>query len=196
MPRTCNLTLSRWHKVAERLAREYTETIYNAKQALTQTRVFTYLGETQEAALRAESEEWQRRLARAFRVQDAVADIRRALGEANAKNGVNAQLAELDKLNRRLKALTEIIEGQGADMIAIEELRNIPQDYMIERDRFDSTRPSLRVRLLDRDALSRLRQELETVRSRAYALSDEIAERNRATLTLELSEEIAGIAGL
>lgn len=146
--------------------------------------------------MRAESEEWQRRLARAFRVQDAVADIRRALGEANAKNGVNAQLAELDKLNRRLKALTEIIEGQGADMIAIEELRNIPQDYMIERDRFDSTRPSLRVRLLDRDALSRLRQELETVRSRAYALSDEIAERNRATLTLELSEEIAGIAGL
>ncbi|WP_333839766.1 hypothetical protein [Pelomicrobium sp.] len=112
--------------MAERLAREYAETIYNAKQALTQTRVFTYLGETQEAALRAEAEEWQRRLARAFRVQDAVADIRRALGEANAKNGVNAQLAELDKLNLRLKALTEIIEGQGADMIAIEELRNIP----------------------------------------------------------------------
>ncbi|WP_333839764.1 hypothetical protein [Pelomicrobium sp.] len=67
---------------------------------------------------------------------------------------------------------------------------------MIERDRFDSTRPSLRLRLLDNDALSRLRQELETVRSWAYALADEIPERNRATLTLELSEEIAGIAGL
>jgi len=27
MTKKCNLTLSRWHKVAERLSREYTETV-------------------------------------------------------------------------------------------------------------------------------------------------------------------------
>jgi hypothetical protein len=34
------------------------------------------------------------------------------------------------------------------------------------------------------------------VRARAYALADEIAERNKATLALELTGEVAGAAGL
>lgn len=196
MSKTLSLSLSRWHKVAERLAREYTETVYGAKQALTQTRVSACLGESQEKALRSESEEWQKRLAWVFRVQDTLAEIRCALGNANSQNGVSAKLAEFDKLNRRQKVLTELIEGQGADMIAIDELKNIPQDYVADGDRYDSKRPQLRVRMLDREAVAQLKQQLEGVRSRAYALSDEIADLNRATLSIAISEDVASLAGL
>jgi hypothetical protein len=196
MNKTHSLTLSRWHKVAERLSRDYTETVFKAKQALTQTRVAAYVGEDQEQALRDEAEDWTARLERAFRLQDGIAEIRRVLGDANSGAGVTGLLAEFDKLNRRQKVLTEIVEGQGADMIGIGELKNIPQDYVSDGDGYDARRPRLRVRLLDRAGVQALQRELEAVRGRAYALADEIAERNKAMVALELTEEVAIAAGL
>ena len=196
MNKTHTLTLSRWHKVAERLSRDYTETVYKAKQALTQTRVSAYVGESQEEALREQASDWSTRLERAFRLQDGIGDIRRVLGDANAQHGVTALLAEFDKLNRRQKVLTELVEGQAPDMIAISELKHIPADYVADGDNYDRRRPQLRVRMLERAAVIRLREELDAVRARAYALADEIAERNKATLALELTVEVAGAAGL
>ncbi len=122
MNKTHTLTLSRWHKVAERLSREYTETVFKGKQALTQTRVSAYVGDSQEQALREQASDWSARLERAFRLQDGIGDIRRVLGDANAHHGITALLAEFDKLNRRQKVLTELVEGQTPDMIAIDEL--------------------------------------------------------------------------
>jgi hypothetical protein len=196
MTKACKLTLSRWHKVAERLSREYTETVYKAKQALTQTRVSAYVGEGQEQALRDAGTDWKGRLERAFRLQDCVTEIRRTLGDENARAGVTTLLAEFDKLNRRQKVLSEIVEGQAADMIGIGELKNIPQDYVATADGYDQRRPQLRVRMLDRAEVQHFQAELEAVRARAYALADEIAERNKATVSLELTEEVALAAGL
>ncbi len=196
MNKTHTLTLSRWHKVAERLSRDYTETVFKAKQALTQTRVSAYVGESQEEALREQASDWSARLERAFRLQDGIGDIRRVLGDANAQHGVTALLAEFDKLNRRQKVLTELVEGQTPDMIAIGELKHIPADYVADGDNYDRRRPQLRVRMLERAEVIRLREELDAVRARAYALADEIAERNKATLALELTGEMAGAAGL
>jgi hypothetical protein len=196
MNKTHTMTLSRWHKVAERLSREYTETVYKAKQTLTQTRVSAYVGEGQEQALRDEAADWTVRLERAFRLQDGIATIRRALGDENVRAGVTGQLAEFDKLNRRQKVLTEIVEGQASDMIGIGELKNIPGDYVADGDNYDRRRPQLRVRMLERNEVVRLQQELERVRARAYALADEIAERNKAPLALELTGEVALAAGL
>ena len=196
MTKTCKLTLSRWHKVAERLSREYTETVYKAKQALTQTRVSAYVGEGQERELRDAVTDWTGRLERAFRLQDSVAEIRRTVGDENAKTGVTALLAEFDKLNRRQKVLTEIVEGQAADMIGIGDLKNIPQDYVANGDDYDRRRPQLRVRMLDRAQIQKLQQELEAVRARAYSLADEIAERNNAAVSLELTDEVALAVGV
>jgi hypothetical protein len=81
-------------------------------------------------------------------------------------------------------------------MIAIDELKNIPADYVAEGGNYDRHRPQLRVRMLERAEVLRLNMELETVRGRAYALADEIAECNKATLSLELTQEVATAAGL
>lgn len=196
MTKTFTLSLTRWHKVAERLSREYTETVYKAKQVLTQTRVSAYVGQAQEDSLRQEATEWRDRLARAFRLQDGITEIRRVLGDRNAEEGVSSLLAEFDKLNRRQKVLTEIVEGQSADMIGIDELRNMPGDYVADGDNYDRRRPQLRVRLLERAELRRLQEELGAIRSKAYALADAIADRNRATVALELTDEVATAAGL
>ena len=190
------LTLTRWHKVAERLSREYTEAVYAVKQTLTQTRVSTYLGQDQEVSLQLESHNAEERLQRAFRVQDALADVRRVIGDANVHHGVSAKLAEFDKLNRRLKVVTELIEAQSANMVSIEQLKNIPQDYVADGSHYESKRPQLHVRMLGREAIANLKQEFESIRARAYALSDEIANLNRATANVALSKEVATLAGI
>jgi len=196
MSKTCTLTLTRWHKVAERLSREYTESVYAAKQTLSNTKVSSYLGAEQQNALRTAAQDATARLARAFRVQDAVSEARRALGDANVKNGVSPKLAELDKFNRRLKVVTELIEGQSPSMISIDQLANIPADYVADGSSYESKRPLLHVRMLSKDDLDGLRAEFEAIRAQSYALSDEIADLNKATLTLSVSLEVAKLAGI
>ena len=190
------LTLSRWHKIAERLSREYTETVYACRLTLNQTKVSAYLGSSQEKELRGQSTMSLERLNKAFFIQDCLAQIRQALGDAIVHHGISAKLAEFDKLNRRVKVLTEIIEGQKADMIGIDELHKIPADYLADGERYDSKRPLLSVRMLDASALGALRTQFEQLRTQAYALADEIADLNRAKITLELPVEIAQMAGL
>jgi len=196
MSKTCTLTLTRWHKVAERLSREYNESVYAAKQTLSNTKVSSYLGAEQQNALRTAAQDATARLARAFRVQDAVSEVRRALGDANVKNGVSPKLAELDKFNRRLKVVTELIEGQSPSMISIDQLANIPADYVADGSSYESKRPLLHVRMLSKDDLDGLRAEFEAIRAQSYALSDEIADLNKATLTLSVSLEVAKLAGI
>lgn len=196
MSKTCTLTLTRWHKVAERLSREYTEAVYATKQTLNNTKVSSYLGAEQQEALRSATQDANERLARAFRVQDAVAAVRQALGDANVRNGVSPKLAELDKLNRRLKVVTDLVEGQGPSMISIEQLENIPADYVADGNSYDSKRPLLHVRMLSKDDLTRLKADFESIRSQAYVLSDEVADLNKATLTLTVTLEVAALAGI
>lgn len=196
MSKTCTLTLTRWHKVAERLSREYTESVYAAKQTLSNTKVSSYLGAEQQDALRSAAQDATERLARAFHVQDAVSEVRSALGDANVKNGVSPKLAELDKLNRRLKVVTELIEAQTPSMISIEQLESIPADYVADGNSYDSKRPFLHVRMLGKDQVSKLKTDFEAIRTQSYALSDEVADLNKATLTLTVSQEVATLAGI
>lgn len=196
MTKTCTLTLTRWHKVAERLSREYTESVYAAKQTLCNTKVSSYLGAEQQQSLQQAAQDAKERLDRAFRVQDAVTEVRQALGDANVKNGVSPKLAELDKLNRRLKVLTELIEGQSPSMISVDQLQSIPADYVADNNSYDSKRPLLHMRLLDKGDLVVIKQDFEAIRGRSYALSDEISDMNRATLSLTVSDEVATLSGI
>lgn len=190
------LTLTRWHKIAERLARDYGESVSEARAALTQTEVSAYLGEEQEQFLLTQTQTALANLERAFRIQDAVAHIRHLVGDANVREGVSAKLAEFEKLNRRVKALSEVVESQSNDMVSVSQLRSIPKDYVADGASYDSKRPKIKVRMLDMPALDRLADQLSSARKAAYALSDEISDLNKAKLSIELETEVASAAGL
>ncbi len=189
------LSLSRWHKVAERLAREYTETISAVRGAYTTTTVPAWLGESQEEELHAQSRQAAERLEWAFRLQDGIAAVRKGLGDANAAQGVTAALADHDVLGRRLKVLTDLIAVQSAEMVGIDQLKNVPERLPLEPDRYDR-RQGIRVRLMDHDTLQKLRARAESVRAEYYALADQINEKNRFKMMLALPAEIARAAGL
>jgi hypothetical protein len=196
MKQTYTLTLTRWHKVAERLARDYGESVSESRTTLTHTTVSAYLGEEQEQFLQTQTQNALANLERAFRVQDAVAQIRQMVGDANVREGVSAKLANFDKLNRRVKTLSEVVESQSSDMVSVTQLRSIPKDYVADGANYDSKRPKIKVRMLDMQMLERLSDQLINARKAAYALSDEVSDLNKAKLSIELETEVASAAGL
>ena len=196
MKQTYTLTLTRWHKVAERLARQYGESVSESRSTLTQTAISAYLGEEQEEFLQTQTQTALANLDRAFQIQDAVAHVRHLVGDANVREGVSAKLAEFDKLNRRVKALSEVVESQSSDMVSVTQLRSIPKDYVADGASYDSKRPRIKVRMLDTQALQRLADQLSNARKAAYALSDEVSDLNKAKLSIELETEVASAAGL
>ena len=196
MKQTYTLTLTRWHKVAERLARDYGESISESRSTLSQTVISAYLGEEQEQFLQAQTQNALGNLERAFRIQDAVAHIRHLVGNANVHEGVAAKLAEFDKLNRRAKALSEVVDSQSTEMVSVTQLRSIPKDYVADGASYDSKRPKIKVRMLGMQDLEKLASQLDAARKAAYALSDEVSDLNKAKLSIELETDVASAAGL
>ena len=196
MKQTYTLTLTRWHKVAERLARDYGESISESRSTLSQTVISAYLGEEQEQFLQAQTQNALGNLERAFRIQDAVAHIRHLVGNANVHEGVAAKLAEFDKLNRRAKALSEVVDSQSTEMVSVTQLRSIPKDYVADGASYDSKRPKIKVRMLGMQDLEKLANQLDAARKAAYALSDEVSDLNKAKLSIELENDVASAAGL
>jgi hypothetical protein len=196
MKQTYTLTLTRWHKVAERLARDYSESISQSRSTLSQTVISAYLGEEQEQFLQAQTQNALGNLERAFRIQDAVAHIRHLVGNANVHEGVAAKLAEFDKLNRRVKTLSEVVDSQSTDMVSITQLCSIPKDYVADGANYDSKRPKIKVRMLGMQDLEKLASQLDATRKAAYALSDEVSDLNKAKLSIELETDVASAAGL
>jgi len=96
MEKNYKFSLSRWHKVAERLAKSYTELTTSARNTLGNTVVGGYLGEAQVKRLKDECAQARHNLHEAFAIQDALVKLRKALGEANARTGVATELAEYD----------------------------------------------------------------------------------------------------
>lgn len=193
--KTYTLSLSRWHKVAERLARSFTELTVAAKNAFNNTQINGYLGDAQIARLRDLASQHVGKLRHAFELQDALARIRQIVGEANTKTGVSKELAEYDALTRRHKLLETILAGQTTEMVNFEEMPQLPKQIVGE-DRYDRSKGTIRVRMLDTKAFDALRAECDEVLSKVYALADRINDLNRERLSLELPDGIARAAGL
>ncbi len=195
MNKSYTLSLSRWHKIAERLAKNYSDLTNSARNILTNTQVGGYLGEGQVARLKEEASLGQQNLRRAFDIQDVLVQIRKALGEANARTGVAVELAEYDALSRRQKLLQIILAGQSTGMVLLEDMPQLPKQLVTE-DRYDRSKASVKVGLLDVAAQAQITQESEILLSRIYALADKISDLNRDRLTLEFPEDVGKIVGL
>ncbi len=190
-----SLSLSRWHKVAERLSRTYTELTQSVRNTYNNTQVGGYLGDSQVLRIRELGQSEAKNLLRAFTIQDALIQIRQSIGDINAKAGVNRELAEYDALMRRHKLLETILNAQSTEMVGLDEITRLPSQ-VISEDRYDRSRTMFKVKVLDAETEASLRQEADILRARAYSLADRISDLNRERLTLELPEEIATAAGL
>jgi hypothetical protein len=188
-------TLTRWHKVAERLTKEFNELSKSAKNGLTNTFVTEYLGEQQEKRLTQLRDNCLTQLDRAMLIQDVVVAIRQALSATNERIGISRELAEYDKRVKRANLLSSIVQAQVAELIGISELKEVKNPARSD-DYSNRGTSRIAVGLLEGEQLSALRERTAEATAAMYTQADHVAELNKAQLTLELPVDVAAIAGL
>ena len=193
--KTYTCTLTRWHKVVERLNKEYNQLCKSAKTVLTATSVTEYLGEAQEQRLIALRAQSLSQIEILFEIQDVVVRIRTSLGAANERQGVSSALAQYDKLVKRAQLLSSLIEPRAGNWFGIDDLKNIKNPPR-STDFLERGKAKIDVAMLEGAELARLDGTRQQVTMAMYAQADAIAELNKSTLSLELPTHIAQVAGL
>jgi hypothetical protein len=193
------LTLSRWHKVAERINAALKERETEVKAAFTSTAISPWNKE----GVEEKAAEIARRAADDLALIEAgaraVATIRAALAIRNAELGVSVKLAEAESANRAAALYKAIIEGQKADMVRPESVRALPAGLAVEADTFGFGRRAAAVvtlQIANAALVESLREKLAREQARATRLLDEVADLNREKLEIDVPQEVIGIAGL
>ena len=192
------LTLSRWHKVAERLNAGTKEREVRALAALTATTVSPWNKEGIEDKAAEIAERARADLGVIEAATAAVARIRTSLAQRNVELGISGRLAEADAANRRTRLYRDLIDKQGVDMVRPADMRHVPSAVAAE-EAFSFGRragASITLAIADKALLDELRVKLAREQARANALLDEVADANREKLELELEKELSEIAGL
>lgn len=194
---TLELTLSRWHKVAERLGSKAAESAAAASAAFCAQRVNGYAGAEQIQALREQADAGAKALSEHAIALSGQGAIRAALARANAEFGVSDLIARQEVANRRLKAIREILAGQKTDMVSPESLEAYkpfaePQARYSYRE---EPQGAISVRVLPRELEAELRSEAEALQASLHKLADEANDSNARRLKLAIPLDAARIAG-
>jgi len=193
------LTLSRWHKVAERIHAALKEREVEVKAAFTATTISPWNKE----GVEEKAVEIARRAALDLALIEvgvrALSYIRAALGTRNAELGVSAKLADAESAKRAVALYKSIIEGQNVDMVRPQSVGTLPPGLIGEADGFGFGRRAAAVvtlQVVSADLVESLREKLASEQARATRLLDEVADLNREKLELDVPREVLGIAGL
>ena len=191
------LTLTRWHKVAERINAALKVREDRSLQALTATTISPWNKEGIEEKARDIAAQSRADLALVEVATAAVAGIRAALAGRNCDLGISARLAEAEAANRRARLYRELIDKQRADMVRPEDVRHVPPTAGADESLWPRrSGPVITLMIADKALLDELRAKLAREQSRVHALLDAIADANREKLELDLADELVEIAGL
>lgn len=190
------LTLSRWHKVTERINAALKECETRIKAAFTATTVSSWNkdGIEEKAAEIARRAELDLVLVEVG--TRAVEIIRSTLAMRNAELGIAGKLAQVEGANRRAALYKAVIEGQRPDMVRAASMHNLPMQ--IDQSDWLSRRSALVVTLQTADPalLEGLREKFALEQAIAVRMLDEIADLNRETIEIEMPKEVMEIAKL
>lgn len=190
------LTLSRWHKVAERIKVAVKESETRAVAAFTTTAISPWNKEGVESKAFEIAVRGKADIAFVESGLSAVAAIRSALARRNAELGIGDKLAEADAVSRRAALYRTIVDKQSADMVRPENVRHVPALVADDEPYFLRRGASITLAIAEEALLEELRLKLAADQARSHALLDEVADLNRSKLELELPDELTIIAGL
>ena len=112
--------------------------------------------------------------------------LRQAIATANHTSGVDNLLALQNKQTQILSAYKRVLDSVApASSVGWDQIPAVANEY---------TRYSLET--LNADQLSAIREVISSTQMKLHATSDSVSDANRTSITVEISEEHARIAGL
>ena len=180
------VTLSRAHKLAERLKNGSTE-LFAQAVALAQPKQLQHaVALAQTGSLQAQGEQALAMLADAERWALALAGVRDTIGKENVTRGISTKLAQLEGFNRVLAQKKLVLQAFKADALSPAEIAAIPAQPAP-----NGYSPGLNCRVLPAAGESQLAADVEALQKKIFLWTDEIAEANASRASFELPDDIA-----
>ncbi len=187
---TFELSLSRLHKVAERLKTIANEALTSAHKLSQNVHLSGVGGASQVERLQSQARDAFEASARAEKYLRECARVRTIIGQHNEQRGINALMAQQDVVNKLIahkKALLDQAKAVGS--IAPSELLEYKSVSTVET-RYGSN-AGVSVNVLGAASAVRLEEELSALQREAFALSDKMAELNSARVSVAFEPQIA-----
>lgn len=197
MKKTFTITISRAHKIAERLGARQGEVRAEADSLAAQV---TITGQTEGQVQRLQDQ-----AGRAMALVDhceslAIAQslVRAAIGRANAQHGVNDTLAQIEANKKTLACIDPILKNQTesvrGSLVRLNELSSYKP--LAQNDSLLGRGNVVQVSILSDEQMSHLKARKEALERRNFSLSDKLADLNGKLVTFELESELAEQLGL
>ena len=183
---TISVTLTRAHKIAERLKARAGELMAEALEAAGAVHLMGVPGEAHLQRLEGQGARVLELSAQAQRYQNALATVRALIGHANDVRGINAKLAQLEVTNKLVAHFKSVFEATKSATLELAELKTYTPI---------STQASygLHVNVLNAEDRAKVQTLLTQHQHEAVKLSDDIAEANAARVSIELEDDIATV---
>lgn len=199
MTKQIKISLSRGHKVVERLTRE----IDSLNSTLIElTRPVTVSVPAEIDQISAISVKIENTLKIREELYAALEVVRSKIAKKNASSGIQELLSERSILTNRKTSLNQIIINFQANTSSRSSVSVLPNNKQLVEDYFKRMEKAevlnvVKVSVVNEELITKFTIELEDVQFKLDELSDKINNVNaRSTISFELSEEVATKIGL
>lgn len=186
---TISVSLTRAHKIAERLKTQASQLMSEATAAASAARIASVPGESQLARLKAQGASAVELSSKAARFLRACATVRAIISRENEARGIGAKLAKLDAVNKLAAHSKELLETAKGGQLELNELAEYKP--LANESAYASMTT---VNVVDAANRASIQEEAARLQREAMQLSDEIAEANAARLSFELDDDLAAFA--
>lgn len=186
-----NVTLSRLHKVIDRLKEAITEQTNKVNAAAGAT-VTTNSALVSLARLRLSGVAAMESSAEVENLLALQANLRQLVSTTNEKTGISEVMAKQDALTRLLAVKKSLVQVESK--VSLDEAAAQLQAYQASTSREYSS--AIPVNVLSVDALDAAKEDVRRIQKELYALSDKLAALNATQVPLELPQHLAEKFGL
>lgn len=193
MTKAISNSLTRWHKVAERIKGATTE--LKAANVACLSVGHQIDGDTftvRKASLSSDADKaLGTKTALYFSLQEALFAIRKALAHANTAHGVSDRLSEMEAAKQKGEYYSALLETADGSL-SVEEFAALAA----KRSGTSSHMYGVNVTFISAERLATLTEQRDSARREVNALADRLADANATKLSLQLSDEVVAFLGL
>lgn len=189
MSKKHTVSLSRAHKLAERLTRHIDKcssemegkTRYVPAQVPAQAERATLIREELEILYKEQDEAWE-----------ALVEIREAISKANEKVGIHSRLSAYKARHRQLCSMESLLEGSLRFLGGVS-----PCDAVVLLSDSDKDIHNVNINVIDDVFIAALKDDISLKRNELDKLNDDVNDLNASTkVSVTLSKRVATIVGL
>lgn len=189
-----SLTLTRWHKVVERLRDEIKRQEAEVETLEEQTYFDSKLSSKvlKERILKAGMKQHST-IDSAMELMAVVTQIRTEVAKQNAKLGITERLNKVEQLNKEVAMLQKVIDRNAQKTLSADDLDELKPGTESSNHLFIA-RTS--VKALSAEQEQSMSERVQELRRKSHGLTDEIADINRSIVSIELPDNAAAVAGI